>query len=158
MIQNKNIGYALIGFSIILILLLSFIKSNNDAESVFFCELSRENNISMTECPAHKSNTSWLITLSFGISFFILSSGVYLVFIPLNIKEKSEEIDISNLDEEEKEIYRYIKTQEGSVYQSDLVKNTDFSKVKITRILDRLENKKILERKRRGMANLIVLK
>ena len=44
------------------------------------------------------------------------------------------------------------------MYQSSLMKETGFSKVKTTRVLDRLETKKILERKRRGMTNLVVLR
>ena len=51
-----------------------------------------------------------------------------------------------------------IKNKDGSAYQTDLIKETGFSKVKISRVLDRLEAKDILERKRRGMTNIIVLK
>ena len=62
------------------------------------------------------------------------------------------------MDEEEKRLYNIIKDKDGSAYQSDLVKETDFSKVKITRVLDKLEHKGIIERKRRGMTNIVVLK
>ena len=51
-----------------------------------------------------------------------------------------------------------LKTTEGSAYQSDLIKATGYSKVKVTRILDKMESKGIVERKRRGMANIIVMK
>jgi uncharacterized membrane protein len=44
------------------------------------------------------------------------------------------------------------------MYQSDLIKETEFSKVKITRILDKMESKDVIDRKRRGMTNIIVLK
>ena len=69
-----------------------------------------------------------------------------------------QKVDLSKLDEEEIKIYELLKKSEGSVYQSDLVRETGISKVRITRILDRMETKRILERKRRGMANLVVLK
>ena len=47
---------------------------------------------------------------------------------------------------------------QGSAYQSDLIKETQLTKVKITRILDHLEGKQLIERKRRGMTNIIILK
>ena len=48
--------------------------------------------------------------------------------------------------------------EEGSVYQSDIIKETKLTKVKVTRILDKLEGKKLIDRKRRGMTNIVVLK
>jgi uncharacterized membrane protein len=44
------------------------------------------------------------------------------------------------------------------MYQSDLVGKTGFPKAKVTRCLDALENKKLVERKRKGMGNLVLLK
>lgn len=35
---------------------------------------------------------------------------------------------------------------------------TGLTKVKVTRILDRLEGREIIERKRRGMTNVVILK
>jgi uncharacterized membrane protein len=63
-----------------------------------------------------------------------------------------------NLSEEEKLIVNLLKESEGTIYQSELVDKTGFTKVKVTRILDRLEGKKIIERKRRGMTNIVILK
>ena len=39
-----------------------------------------------------------------------------------------------------------------------LMGKTDFSKVKVTRLLDKLEAKNLIERRRRGMTNAVVLK
>ena len=74
------------------------------------------------------------------------------------MKKDFKIIDNSKLDEEEKLIYNILKNKNGSAYQSDLIKETGFSKVKITRILDKLELSEILERKRRGMTNIVVLR
>ncbi|MBI5072205.1 MarR family transcriptional regulator, partial [Candidatus Woesearchaeota archaeon] len=65
---------------------------------------------------------------------------------------------LSKLDEDEKKIYELLKKSNGSVYQTDIIKETGYSKVKITRILDKMELAQIVERKRRGMTNIIVLK
>lgn len=63
-----------------------------------------------------------------------------------------------DLPEEERKILSFIESKQGSVFQSEIVKFTGFTKVKVSRILDRMEQKGIIERKRRGMANLVVLR
>jgi hypothetical protein len=178
--NNRHLGFIILAFTIVLLLVLTVVKVNVDNQEAFLCEeVHKDPDIEMAQCPAHTSNNSWMFLIAFGIGFLALGLGVYLVFAPRYVSDQplvtgsSEtvslpdapfvsssfpEIDLSKLDEDETKIYSFIKENEGSVYQSDIIKVTGFSKVKITRILDKMEQKKILERKRRGMANLIVLK
>jgi uncharacterized membrane protein len=58
----------------------------------------------------------------------------------------------------EKRIVNLIIDERGTIFQSQLVDRSGYSKSKVSLILDRLEAKKILERKRHGMSNAIVLK
>lgn len=158
--NQKNLGYMLVTFSIILLVILALVKADVDKEEAFLCKTVHSiPTMDIENCPAHKSNISWLLLTAFGIAFLILGSGIYIIFMPSK-KEKQEfkETDLSKLDQEEKKIYNILKQHEGSIYQSDLIKETDFSKVKITRLLDKMESKKLIERKRRGMTNVIVLK
>jgi len=74
----------------------------------------------------------------------------------LSEKEKKEKLN--DLDGQEREIMNIILREEGSVYQSDIVKEINVSKVKVTRVLDKLEGKGLIERKRRGMTNIVVMK
>lgn len=163
-VNFKTLGYLLVGFSIILLFILAMVKINFDTTSAQLCDLQEHDitGTSMLSCPAHTSNTSWIIVFGFGIAFLILGIGIYMLFVAkpeaLEAKKDFIEVDLTKLDEEEKKLYKEIKNKGGSAYQSDLVSVTDFSKVKITRILDKLESKGILERKRRGMTNIIVLK
>jgi len=69
---------------------------------------------------------------------------------------KKRKISASELDSEEARVVSIINEGNGSVYQSDIMKKTGFSKVKVSRLLDRLEQKGLTERKRRGMTNLVV--
>jgi uncharacterized membrane protein len=62
------------------------------------------------------------------------------------------------LNEDEKTVINKIIEENGETFQSNLINKTGFSKVKITRILDKLEAKGLIERKRRGMSNLVVIK
>ena len=159
-LNQENIGFVLIAFSIILIAILSFVKVGFDRQGALLCEaVEADPNLDMEECPAHKNNTSWLILVAFGMVFFILVSGIYLIFMPVKAdKHKFKEVNVSKLDKDEKTIYNLLKRNDGSMYQSDLIKETGLSKVKISRILDKLTSKDIIDRKRRGMTNIIVLK
>ena len=169
----KNLGIVLIAFSIILLVILTYIKIDNDAKGVLWCEKFEQFDLDMKNCPAHQSNFSWVIIVAYGLIFLMLAIGIYMVvFIKPSqttmLKEASEPVaelkkdfkpvDMSRLDEEETRLYELIKSKGGSTYQGDLIRETGFSKVKTTRILDRLELKGILERKRRGMTNIIILK
>ena len=160
--NQKSIGSLLIALAFILLVTLVIVKINTDKEGAFLCELVEESpTLTMDECPAHESNTSWLLLISFGISFLILGAGMYLIFFPVNKELQDKllaEIDTSTLTEEENKIYNLIKLNKGSIYQSDIMKQTQLSKVKVSRVLDRMEGKSILERKRRGMTNIVILK
>ena len=165
--NEKIIGYSLIAFSVVLFVVLIFIKLQVDKESAYLCEKFHENKLDMNTCPVHQPNSfatnlSWMITTAFAIDFLIFAVGVYITFFHRLLiresKKEFEKIDMSKLGDEEKKLYEIIKNKNGSAYQTDLIKESGFSKVKTTRILDRMEAKDILERKRRGMTNIIVLK
>jgi hypothetical protein len=156
-INTKTIGTLLIGISIVLIIVLSFIKIDLDERNLFLCEQFQNSDLDMASCPAHNDGISWTITLAFGLSFLILGMGTYMRFFHKESKG-FKQVDLSKLDEEEKQVYDLVKSKDGSAYQSDIVKETGLSKVKTTRILDKLETNGILERKRRGMTNIVVLK
>ena len=165
--NDKIIGYSLVAFSVVLFIILAVIKVQVDKESAFLCEKFHENSLNMATCPVHQANSlwakiSWMLTAAFGIDFLVFGIGIYLAFFYKNgsreLKRDFKQIDISKLDDGEKKMYDIIKGKNGSAYQSDLIKETGFSKVKVTRILDKMETADIIERKRRGMTNIIVLK
>jgi len=45
-----------------------------------------------------------------------------------------------------------------AMFQSDLMEKLEIGKVKTTRLLDKLESKQLIERKRRGRNNIVVLR
>lgn len=102
------------------------------------------------------------LRLQRGISFVLLGVifiiGLYFIFnkkIRDIVKDKKRNV---NLDSEERQIVSLLKSNDNSLYQSDLIKETGKSKVQMTRVLDRLEAKKVIDRRRRGMTNIIILK
>ncbi|MBI4153961.1 hypothetical protein HY501_01365 [Candidatus Woesearchaeota archaeon] len=162
----KNLGSVLIAASIILVFLLTIIKVDNDQKSLDLCSKYEDLGLSMEQCPAHKTTFSWTIIASYTLGVLILVLGFYLLILPVNFLEPSsteakrefKPVNLERLSEDEKKIYDILKLKDGSAYQTDLIKETGFSKVKITRVLDKMEFSGCLERKRRGMTNIIVLK
>lgn len=74
--------------------------------------------------------------------------------------KKSERIKklLKTLNEDEKKIHGLIESSGGVIFQGELVEKSEFSKAKVSRILDKLEGKGLVERRRRGMSNVIVLR
>jgi len=65
---------------------------------------------------------------------------------------------VKTLEGEEKRIYELIGSSGGFIFQNELVEKSGMNKVKVTRLLDKLEAKRLVERKRRGMTNVVILK
>jgi uncharacterized membrane protein len=121
--------------------------------------------IELSNIPEIYSSSDMILV---GVSCFVMGSSlVYLWLIDRNepvltgaaeLKRRWDELleKLSNPDE--KRIVSLIIEEGGTIFQSQLVDRSGYSKSKVSLILDRLEAKKILERKRRGMSNAIVLK
>ncbi len=121
--------------------------------------------IELSNIPEIYSSSDMILV---GVSCFVMGSSlVYLWLIDKNepvltgaseLKRRWDELleKLSNPDE--KRIVSLIIDEGGTIFQSQLVDRSGYSKSKVSLILDRLEAKKILERKRRGMSNAIVLK
>jgi hypothetical protein len=100
----------------------------------------------------------------FTLDFVIGGFGVFLVykskqFEKIHASRKQDfEKTLKQLDSDEKKVYEFISGSDGVVFQSDIVEKTGLQKVKVTRILDRMEHRGIVERRRRGMSNIVLIK
>lgn len=101
--------------------------------------------------------SSFVIMCLGGVGSFLLIKTKRIERILIQERKKLKDI-IKSLGKDEKRVYDEIVASDGFIFQADLVKNTGYSKVKISRVLDKLEAKGIVERRRRGMANIVVLK
>jgi hypothetical protein len=72
-------------------------------------------------------------------------------------KTKWRKIAVALKDDVQK-VYETILDSDGIILQRELTEKTGFSKTKISRCLDTLELKDLIERKRRGMSNIVLLK
>lgn len=158
--ENKNVGYLIMGISAIIILIIMLFSTAMEDIVDATCSLEHGDS-----CPMYESidNQTYLAYAIVGVLVII---GLFLVLskpsekiIIKKVKEplKKKKIDMAGLRKEDKDVLKIIKEHE-TIFQADLIEKTSFGKAKMSRILDRLENKGIIERKRRGMTNVVVLK
>ncbi|MBS3091453.1 hypothetical protein J4217_03345 [Candidatus Pacearchaeota archaeon] len=158
--ENKQVGYLVIGLAIV-VLGITFLFNNALKEIVnSSCTMAGHENCTMYDTINKQTY------LSIGIVAIIVVIGIVLVFtkpkeriVIKKIKEKQEEriYDLSDLRKEDKDTFKIVR-ESGTIFQADLIEKTGYGKAKVSRILDRLENRNLIERKRRGMTNVVVLK
>lgn len=76
----------------------------------------------------------------------------------LEARRQEWEQTAERLAENERAVYETILDADGVLAQSDVVDQTDFSKATVSRTLDSLESKDLVQRKRRGMGNTVLLR
>ncbi len=102
--------------------------------------------------------------IAFGLLLLSMGVNVYLLVRPQNVHVPRTVSRIQfnkireQLQDDEKKVFNEIMKNDGSAFQTDLVRSTGFSKVKVSRILDQLEAKNLIERRRRGMSNIVIAK
>jgi len=155
--KNKNVGFLIIGIAIvigIIVLIFNLALKNIVSESCthgptcpMYGTISTETNISLA---------------ILGLVFFI---GLFFVFakepervIIKNIKEKKKKLNLEGLDKNERKVIDLLLAENGTMFQATLMEKMEIGKVGMTRLLDKLEAKQLIERKRRGMNNIIVLR
>lgn len=161
--ENKNVGYILLGVSILIILIIFMFKTALTSFVDSSCTLAHGGNY----CPMYDtiSQQTYLALAIVGILIIvslvlIISKQNERIIVKTRTVEKKQvkkEIDTKDLTKEEKEVLDIIK-ENKTIFQADLIEKTGFNKAKITRVIDKLEGKGIVERKRRGLTNVVVLK
>jgi uncharacterized membrane protein len=127
-----------------------------------------------TTCPMWDS-ISFQTNISLILMVAIIGLGVYIAFFSGEIKivekiirktirvkegkpKKNYIALMEELDDEERSVLQKVIDSNGTIFQSQIVDELGFPKAKITRILDKLEGRSLVERRRRGMTNVIILK
>lgn len=158
--ENKHVGYLLLGISIIVIFIIFLF--NNAMKAIIIDQCGP---IHGPTCEMN-NNVNQQTYLSLGIVAILIIASVILIsskpkekIVVKTIKQKipKKEFDLSGLRKEDKEVFNIVQ-ESKTIFQADLIERLRFGKAKVSRILDRLENKNLIERKRRGMTNVVVLK
>ena len=167
--KNKIAGFLVIGIA----LLMAFVIYSYNSALL---------SLATDSCPVtgpsclHEQIANQQIKINIVILVFVAIIGIYLIFFskeerivhkitrvkeqiqPHKITKENYKKITEKLESAEKHVLDKVIDSQGSIMQSDLVDKTGLTKVKVTRILDRLEGKGIIERKRRGMTNVVILK
>ncbi len=160
--ENRKVGWIIIGLSILFVLII--LLFNSALKDIVAASCSLEHGAD--SCPMYDTISKQTF-LALGIVGLLIIVGLVLIFSKpeekiiiktKTIKEKSKKIDTSKLDKTEKEVVELLEKENGGMFQADLKEKIGMGKVGMTRLLDKLEAKQIIERKRRGMNNLVVLK
>lgn len=155
--ENKIVGWIIVGIAFLMgIIVLIF----NSAMKKIVSKTCTEG----PTCTMYDTiRTQTLLSLS--IIVIVLIIGIVIMFskpkekiIVKTIKEKREKKDYSSLDKEEKKVIDLLLNEGKAIFQASLMEKLEIGKVKATRLLDKLEAKQLIERKRRGMNNIVVLK
>ncbi len=157
--ENKYVGFILLGVSVLI--LLNILVFNSMLGDLGNDSCAADN------CPYHRSFNN-LIYLSYGIVGILFIVGFVLIFSKpqkeiiiktktIHKKTPKKIINTSGFKPEEKQVLELIQKSKA-IFQAELIERTGFGKAKMTRIIDRLEGQGIVERKRRGMTNVVVMK
>jgi len=159
--ENKNVGLLIVGIAIVMaIIVWLFNSALNDIVGAS-CTHG-------VECTMYDTITAQT-GLSFAIIGIVVAIGLFIMFskpkieikekvIVKTIKEKKKKLDLKGLDKDEKEVVEILSKDGRAMFQKTLMEKLGVGKVGMTRLLDKLEAKQIIERKRRGMNNIVVLK
>ncbi|MDA3836905.1 MAG: MarR family transcriptional regulator [Nanoarchaeota archaeon] len=159
--ENKKVGSLILGIATAMLLIVYIFNRALNSIVATTCTHG-------TSCTMYDTMTAQY-ALSLSIVGIIVAIGLYVMLSKPNetivektiikeIKEKKKKLNLSGLDKKEKAVIKLVKDEGGVIFQAELKDKLEIGKVGVTRLLDKLESKGLIERKRRGMNNVVVLK
>jgi len=161
--HQKQFGLVIAVVSAVLIVMTLFFRAQLEQQQLQACEQVCGQNIgdscTINTCPYHNAkNLAWIPIFSVILMAGLGGIGLYIALFRKNNVIEEKQYDLTGLDHEGKKVFMLVHNSPDEVYQNKLMEHVGFSKAKMTRILDRLEKKGLVERRRRGMTNIVVLK
>jgi hypothetical protein len=155
--ENKNVGFLIVGIAVVMAVIVFIFNSAMKNIVGLSCGMG-------PTCSMYDSiRTQTYLSLS--IIGVVLVVGFVIMFtkpkekiVIKTIKEKKKKLNLDGLEDSEKKVVETLQNENGAIFQSTLMEKLGIGKVGITRLLDKLEAKQLIERKRRGMNNIVVLK
>ncbi|MDP3992436.1 MAG: hypothetical protein Q8P79_02940 [Nanoarchaeota archaeon] len=159
--ENKHVGFLILGIAFVLVFIIFLFNSALTTAVRNSCLIQHGD---IESCEMYDS-VNYQKYLALGIVGILLIIGFVLVFskpkekiVVKQFKEKKKKMDLSGLDSREREVIKILEQENGTIFQATLMEKLGTGKVGITRLLDKLEAKQLIERKRRGMNNIVVLR
>ncbi|MBU0535419.1 MAG: hypothetical protein KKE20_00505 [Nanoarchaeota archaeon] len=175
--DNKKLGIILITMSLILLVLLGFIRSN--VTRAYQADIDRYIDAGEA-CPSdpdlcpHEQRSRAQIPIFIAGAFLlgVMALGMYIIFFDKSQKEimstlrkekhlQTEEekfsILLKGLSSDEQKVIKSVKEQDG-IEQNTLRLRTDFHKSKLSILLDSLEKKGLVKRIAKGKTKQVFLR
>jgi len=156
--KNRNVGFLIVGIALLIVVIVLFF--NSGLKGIVDATCDHGSTCTMYDTISMQTN------LSLAIAGLVLLIGLFLVFskeseriVIKKVKEKArkKKINLTGLDGLERKVVGILQRENGAIFQKTLMEELDVGKVKMTRLIDKLEALQLVERKRRGMNNIIVL-
>ncbi len=163
--KNRTVGMLIVGIALVIGFIIYIF--NNALTTIVATECTHG-----TSCPMW-GTIGFETNVALGLMVIVIGIGLYLTFFSKDemvIKRITERFDmkrptketygkvLKTLHGDERLVLEKVIEAEGSIFQSDLVDKSGLGKVKVSRILDKLEGKGMIETKTRGMTNVVLLK
>lgn len=175
--DNKILGIILISVSLILLILLGFIRvglvKGYQSEIDRYIELGEACPSDPDLCPhEQKAKSQTPIFIAGALLLGVISLGIFLIFFEKSQKailstlekqkqvqteEEKFEILLKGLIKDEKKVLKAVKEQDG-ITQQTLRLRTDMHKSKLSIILDSMEKRGLIARKEKGKTKQVFLK
>lgn len=159
--ENKQVGYLVLGIAALLVIIIFLYQDALKEIVALSCGLEHGE-----VCPMEQTiNQQTYLALGI-VGILTIISGMLIFSKPkekvivkqVKVKEKRKKPSLKGLGKREKEVIDILYKENGAIFQSTLKEKIGIGKVGMTRLLDKLEAKQLVERKRRGMNNIVVLK
>lgn len=154
---TKQFGIVIIVVSIVLLFVLTSFATKLDKISTTQCQCPAGGCPMESALPIEVYVGVVVVLILISIGSFLILKTKQIEAMNMEDKEKIEKI-IKTLKGDERKVYETIAESGGALFQAEVVEKTGFNKVKVSRTMDKLEGKGLIERRRRGMTNLVLIK
>jgi len=156
--KNKNVGVLIVGIAVMIgVIILLF---NSGLKNIVDQTCDHGTSCTMYDTISVQTNLSLAVAglvLLIGLFFIFSKESERIVVKKVNGTPRRKRIDLTGLDSEERKVVEILRRENGGEFQKSIMEELGVGKVKMTRLMDKLEAKGLVERKRRGMNNIIVL-
>jgi hypothetical protein len=152
----RAVGAVIVLIALFMSLMMMWFLDELSKVSADTCTCGDTCNMVKFQVPSYFYAGAFVVLLLFVIGIMLVLKG-NAVSGP-QVGSAAWEANLKRLDAEEKAVYKAVMGAGGTMFQSEIVEGLGWSKVKVTRTLDSLESRRLIERRRRGLTNIIVLK
>ena len=147
--ENKYVGYILVGIAVLLIVIIflydgalkEIVKNSCGTEHSITCPMNQTIN---EQTYLALAIVGLLILVAVVLIFSKPREKVIVHEKKILVKEKKKKLDVSGLEDKEKKLVRELQAENGTMFQADLMEKMEIGKVGMTRLLDKLEAKQIV--------------